>query len=644
MASTSTSGRGASGGTILIVLSFLNMWNYIDRMIVSGSPLQFSAFVSCTLQLSETHTALALGCITPAFMVTFSVASIGIGHIVNVVPPFRVLSIGMSAWCVAVAGSGLAYWMPAGPGTYWWFVTMRALSGVGEAAFQCIVPAYVEEFAPEGSRAMWLATLYMSIPTGSAIGFGYGALFATSGGPLAAKSPPHSLGWGWAYLLEAAIVLPCAIALAWLPSASAIRSRRAAAAAAATTMHAPLLPAGSNGGGAAAAATSSEAWPTRSSGSLPPAEPTAAAASPPVSCDSSSSLSVRVPSDGAATTTTHAGADGPADGPTREAPTPKESPGMLGKQLAYLLGSGTYVLIALGYAAFTFTVMGISQFAPLILLALGFFNTEFAASIIFGAVSAFAGVIGTPIGGYLTDLATRRAHAAATSALSSAAAMSAATAGGHVPPRSPFRNPRESGPLPFVEPPWTATLREARALTGAITLMIGLSAVLCVIASAILYLGPDFKWLFLAVLCACVTLSFGTSAGISRATMLVVPPFMRPLALGMLSLLLHALGDVPSPLIFGAMIGAWAPACSHVVYANATANATCALQQGAAHIDDACAANAPPGGLYGPQQDGVVAAMLLGSIYMLTACVYWGCAWVVLGGRMKRERVCPPVG
>ena len=553
-------------------------------MIVAGAPLQFDAFVSATLHVDQAHQAMYLGFITPVFMVTFSFCSIGIGHLVHHHPPFRLLSIGMCVWCFALVCSGLAYWMPHQPATYWAFLAFRSISGVGEAAFQCIVPAYVEDFAPPGKRALWLAILYASIPTGSAVGFGYGALLA--------PSPPHSLGWGWAYLIEAAIMLPCAICMAWLPTAAAIRRRRAAAAA----MDAPLIPPQD-----AADATSSNGGSAEiNSGSDMPAVTTI-----PVETDPST---LHRPS-GRATSASDAVA---------ASATPSVQ-----SQLAYLLCSPTYMLIALGYAAFTATVMGISQFAPLALLALGFYEHQFSASTIFGAVSAFAGVLGTPVGGYITDMATSMAMRKT----ANASGASDGTGG-------------DSGGDGGDGRPWVATLREARALLGAITVMIALAAILCVGAVVSLQAGPDYAGVFLTILCLAVTFSFATSAGISRAVMLTVPVHVRPFALGLLSLLLHGLGDVPSPPILGALIGAWAPACASVVYVNQTTGAV-VPSGGEPAISPECAADKAAGQIYSVQQQGMISALLLAALYMLTATGYWSGCYMVLTRRMRTETACP---
>ena len=104
---------------------------------------------------------------------------------------------------------GLAYFFPWTPFTFWWYLLHRAISGVGEAAFQCIVPPYIEDIAPPGSKAMWLGCFYTAIPCGTAIGFVYGSLLA--------PPPPDSIGWGWAYLIEAITMAPCAVLIAWLP-------------------------------------------------------------------------------------------------------------------------------------------------------------------------------------------------------------------------------------------------------------------------------------------------------------------------------------------------------------------------------------------------------------------------------------------
>ena len=61
----------AIGGAILGLLCMINFFNYVDRMIVAGAPIEFGQFISETLDVPAHKQAFFLGIITPAFMVTF---------------------------------------------------------------------------------------------------------------------------------------------------------------------------------------------------------------------------------------------------------------------------------------------------------------------------------------------------------------------------------------------------------------------------------------------------------------------------------------------------------------------------------------------------------------------------------------------
>jgi len=44
----------------------------------------------------------------------------------------------------------------------------RALSGVGEASFQCIAPAFIQDYAPQGQQVLYLGIFFSSITVGTA--------------------------------------------------------------------------------------------------------------------------------------------------------------------------------------------------------------------------------------------------------------------------------------------------------------------------------------------------------------------------------------------------------------------------------------------------------------------------------------------
>lgn len=119
------------------------------------------------------------------------------------------------------------------------------------------------------------------------------------------------------------------------------------------------------------------------------------------------------------------------------------------------------------------------------------------------------------------------------------------------------------------------------------------------------------KGLFLLLLFGGVFFTFGSSAGISRAVMLLVPPHMRSFALSVQVLGIHCLGDVPSPIIVGSLKDAWAPKCG-IVWLNNT-------QQ----LDDRCHGSKS-------DQDGLVDVLLFASLWMLISVVTWGLAFASL--------------
>lgn len=64
------------------------------------------------------------------------------------------------------------------------------------------------------------------------------------------------------------------------------------------------------------------------------------------------------------------------------------------------------------------------------------------------------------------------------------------------------------------------------------------------------------------------SLLFATTAHANLAVMLASPRHLRPLALAINSVSMHALGDVPSPTLIGALKDALAPHCAVTSLAN----------------------------------------------------------------------------
>lgn len=210
--------RCSRAHAVLIFVCTIGMFNFIDRGIITGAPEEFGNFITRTLGVPSSSQGTYLGLMTSAFVGCYSVASVCYGHAIHHYPKFALLCSGLVIWVAALIMSGSAYYMPDSAGTFWFFIFARSLSGVGEGAFQCIVPPYIEDFAPASSRSVWLSLFYTAVPTGTAVGYLYGALMA------------GTTGWGCAYFLEALLMLPFAVLSVNLPPASTLADRLTSAA------------------------------------------------------------------------------------------------------------------------------------------------------------------------------------------------------------------------------------------------------------------------------------------------------------------------------------------------------------------------------------------------------------------------------
>jgi len=184
------------------------------------------------------------------------------------------------------------------------------------------------------------------------------------------------------------------------------------------------------------------------------------------------------------------------------------------QELISLMDNTLYTTIVLGYAAQTATLMGISTFGSSFMMGLGIFETESESSMIFGVLISIAGVIGTPLGGFVLD---KMINDSKTNTMHS-----------HI---------AKIGELIY----WSSFI-------GTILLCL-----LYFITSHGLYLS------IVTIGCTCL---FTTTAAISLGTMLSVPIDSRSFSVGLSTVVIHLFGDVPSPIITGYLKDLLAPGCA----------------------------------------------------------------------------------
>lgn len=142
--------------------------------------------------MSVLNQSLYFGLLTSAFIASYSIFSMIFGYYALTHRPFRIIALGMTVWVVAVVICGAAQ----ATESYYVLIIGRLVSGVGEASFQCTATPFINRFAPPEKRSLYLGIYLASITVGTAVGYIYGSIFASSG-----------LGWAGAYYMEGVIMV-----------------------------------------------------------------------------------------------------------------------------------------------------------------------------------------------------------------------------------------------------------------------------------------------------------------------------------------------------------------------------------------------------------------------------------------------------
>ena len=188
-------GRKLSFNRIVWLFFYVNMLNYIERFIISGSAVEIEEFVEQSVHGSKDT---FLGLLHSAFILGFSIACIIFGYVVKSDSPFTIVCIGLLVWTVASLASGLAF-------NYWMLLFARLFSGVGEAAFQIVVPTFIDDFSPKDHVGTSMSRLYMAIPVGTAVGYALSGFVA------------EYFSWRIMFLVSAPLMIPFIVVLHYYP-------------------------------------------------------------------------------------------------------------------------------------------------------------------------------------------------------------------------------------------------------------------------------------------------------------------------------------------------------------------------------------------------------------------------------------------
>jgi MFS transporter, Spinster family, sphingosine-1-phosphate transporter len=161
------------------VLSFINLFSYLDRYVVSAL---IESLKHANLGLSDAN----LGSLMSGFLVVYTLTAPIFGALGDRRSRPRLIALGVACWSFATALSGFA-------GSYLTLLAARASVGVGEAAYVTIAPSLLSDYFPVRQRGRVMAIFFCAIPVGSALGYVVGGLvdkhygwrmaFFVAGGP-----------------------------------------------------------------------------------------------------------------------------------------------------------------------------------------------------------------------------------------------------------------------------------------------------------------------------------------------------------------------------------------------------------------------------------------------------------------------------
>lgn len=175
----------------LFVLTFVNLFNYLDRFILAAVVESLKRPFPEGLGLSDTE----LGALATGFILVYMLTSPVFGTLGDRGPRPRLIAAGVAIWSVATALGGFARG----------FVSLflaRSTVGVGEAAYGTVSPALLADYFPVEQRGRVFAIFSAAIPIGSAAGYMLGGFVDSR------------LGWRAAFFVAG---VP-GLLLAWLTS------------------------------------------------------------------------------------------------------------------------------------------------------------------------------------------------------------------------------------------------------------------------------------------------------------------------------------------------------------------------------------------------------------------------------------------
>jgi predicted MFS family arabinose efflux permease len=155
--------KGTPQGALLalVLLTSLNLFNYIDRFILPG----VQTLVQSEFRINDEK----IGELTTAFFVVYMLTAPLTGWMGDRFRRKPLIVAGALLWSALTLTTGLVH-------SYRELYVRHALVGIGEASFGIFAPALIADYFPETDRNRVLSWFYIAIPVGAALGYAIGGV------------------------------------------------------------------------------------------------------------------------------------------------------------------------------------------------------------------------------------------------------------------------------------------------------------------------------------------------------------------------------------------------------------------------------------------------------------------------------------
>jgi MFS family permease len=141
--------------SLLVVLTGLNLFNYIDRYVLSSVLEQ----IKNEFQFDDA----AGGWLATAFMLGYFITCPFFGYLGDRMKRKYLIAGGIFVWSLATVLTGFA-------SDYWHLIVYRVLIGVGEASYATLAPGLISDTFQPKKRNNAFTIFYSAIPIGAAMG------------------------------------------------------------------------------------------------------------------------------------------------------------------------------------------------------------------------------------------------------------------------------------------------------------------------------------------------------------------------------------------------------------------------------------------------------------------------------------------